>query len=56
MLLLARVSSDRSTVGVKVAAGSSDRCKIIGNGVGHLPTGVDTAGVTGSHNDIAYNS
>ena len=36
-------------------AGGSDRMKIIGNSIGHLALPIDIAGVTGAHNDVAYN-
>jgi hypothetical protein len=49
-------STGGSVVGIQFSVGSGDRCKVIGNNVGHLPTGVDMAGVAGAHNDVAYNN
>ena len=48
-------SSGRTNTGVRLLPGTGDRCKVIGNSVGHLPLGVDIRGVTGEHNDVAYN-
>ena len=47
--------SGRTNTGVRLFPGASDRCKVMGNSVGHLPLGVDIRGVTGEHNDVAYN-
>ena len=47
--------SGRTNTGVRLFPGTSDRCKVMGNSVGHLPLGVDIRGVTGEHNDVAYN-
>ena len=48
-------SSGRTNTGVRLLPGTGDRCKVMGNSVGHLLLGVDIRGVTGEHNDVAYN-
>jgi hypothetical protein len=40
---------------IKVAAGTSDHLKVIGNSFGLARLGVDATGVTGGHNIYRYN-
>jgi hypothetical protein len=45
-----------STTGVYVAPGGGDHLKVLGNSIGHLPVPIEMTGVTGEHNDVAYNN
>ena len=49
-------SGNQTVVGVRFAPGRSDRCKVLGNNIGHLPVALEMHGVSGDHNDVRDNN